>query len=179
MDRRAGAGVLAWSSCLRLAGLVALFLAGQLGYAWIRFRRYWSGREAALRADFAAGRVEEYHLEATNAMGARGGDGAWLLIRLRGGPVLRLTESGQRSLGVEALARELRLVVLPHSKWALGLSCSGTPIPISSRTDLRCRAWTAQCTDPVAWFGGVEEVVRRRRGAAPPFAATGESHPPA
>lgn len=158
--------------------LFVLMLIGQFVYSW------WShcgtdrrGR-AAWTDDLEAGRVEEYHHEVTHAMRVTAADSEWLLLRLRGGHVLRLTAEGQRSVRggpVLEVCGRLRLVSLPRCHAIVGLEFDGEPIDVPLREDLRPRHGLAEADRPIAGVDRVERVLVTRGAVVPPFAPVAQT----
>lgn len=181
IDRRIGAWQMATEAVLRFVALLAILIVVQLALTARRLCVRQRERAAGMEPDLETGRVEEYLLEITHAMRVSAPGGPWLVLRLRGGGVLRLTAEGQRGLGLPddaVVRRGASLAMLPRARVAVGLGFDGEPIPTTNRTDLRGRAWIAGAGEPVVSATRVEELVRVGKGCTPPFAPTGESHVP-
>ena len=160
-------------SAVRLVGLIVTLAVVQIGLSWWGHRSGVKKNVVAVAGDLEAGRVEVYHYEVTHAMRVEGREGEWLLLRIRGGFVLRVTAEGRKVICGEAnlqVCERMRLAILPRSHWVVGLEFEGEPIDVPLREDLRPRYGLAEADQPIVGVDQVERVLITKHAAVPPFA---------
>ena len=176
---RAGANTRPGPTVVTLAGgvlIFVVFVAAQFGISWRKLRRDAERRRRGLVEDLERGEVEEFHYQVTHAMQIPSDSGDWLILRLRGGAVLRLTGAGRAAVGMETgkpVREHARVGRTPRSMQVVSFECLGEVVPAPLRPELALQRKQPGPGEPITGAASVAALVRPDRSTSPPFAPQG------